>query len=131
MERLRAEASVIDGVGAYANIALPDQRKIGELRGKLISASAGRKKAASMERMAIIELPSKVAIDLTDCQSPLRYVPPSCSPNTWLRVIQFRVEFYALRAIKKNEELTCDYGSTHHQGTRLCTCKSPVCRGWI
>jgi SET domain-containing protein len=39
------------------------------------------------------------------------------------------VEFYSLRPIKAGEELTCDYGETHHDGRLPCRCGSVRCRG--
>jgi SET domain-containing protein len=48
-----------------------------------------------------------------------------------MRVINCHVEFYALRKIKKNEELTCNYGLTHHEGTLPCRCGAPNCKGAI
>ncbi|HPP84032.1 MAG TPA: SET domain-containing protein-lysine N-methyltransferase, partial [Rubrivivax sp.] len=40
-----------------------------------------------------------------------------------------RVEFYALRAIEPGEEITVDYGETHHEGRLACRCGAPGCRG--
>jgi SET domain-containing protein len=39
------------------------------------------------------------------------------------------VEFYALRKIAPGEELTVDYGQTHHQGRLACRCGAEGCRG--
>lgn len=38
-------------------------------------------------------------------------------------------EFYALRVIEVGEELTVDYGETHHDGKLACRCSAPGCRG--
>jgi len=40
-----------------------------------------------------------------------------------------RVEFYALRAIAAGQEITVDYGPTHHEGRLACRCGAPGCRG--
>ena len=48
-----------------------------------------------------------------------------------MRIAYGRLEFYALREIKPGEELTCNYGETHHDGTLACRCHSPQCQGYI
>ena len=40
-------------------------------------------------------------------------------------------EFYALRDIRKGEELTVDYEDSHHEGRLRCRCGAARCRGWI
>jgi SET domain-containing protein len=42
-----------------------------------------------------------------------------------------KVEFYTLRQVKKGEELTCDYGETHHDGKLPCKCGAGNCRKYI
>ena len=61
----------------------------------------------------------------------LRYINHSCDPNTYMRRAYRKVEFYTLRPVKKGEELTCDYGETHHDGKLPCKCKTANCRGFI
>jgi hypothetical protein len=46
-----------------------------------------------------------------------------------LCLLQGRVEFYALRAIATGEEITVDYGETHHAGKIACRCGVPACVG--
>jgi SET domain-containing protein len=50
----------------------------------------------------------------------MRYTNHSCRPNARLSIERGRVEFYALREIAPGEEITVDYGETHHQGTLAC-----------
>ena len=40
-------------------------------------------------------------------------------------------EAVALRDIAAGEELTCDYGETHHDGKLPCRCGAGNCRGYI
>jgi SET domain-containing protein len=42
-----------------------------------------------------------------------------------------RVEFFTLRLIKKEEELTCNYGETHHDGKLKCRCGAIGCKGYL
>jgi SET domain-containing protein len=39
------------------------------------------------------------------------------------------VEFYALRDIEPGEEITVNYGETHHDGQLACRCGAPGCVG--
>ncbi|MEO7387372.1 MAG: SET domain-containing protein-lysine N-methyltransferase, partial [Gammaproteobacteria bacterium] len=71
------------------------------------------------------------AIDATDTGRGFRYINHSCAPNTFTRLTRHRAEFYALRRIRAGEELTVDYGRSHHDGRRRCQCGAADCRGWI
>jgi SET domain-containing protein len=46
-----------------------------------------------------------------------------------LRIRQGRIEIYAMRAIAQGEEITCNYGETHHEGRLACRCGAPNCVG--
>ena len=37
----------------------------------------------------------------------------------------------ATKDIKKGEELTCNYGPTHHDGKLQCRCGAPGCKGFL
>lgn len=123
--------SSIDGLGAFAHGAVPARRKIGEFAGERISRSEARKRASRRTRIAIIEINSDIAIDGARSGNRTRFVNHSCDPNTYIRICNGRIEFYALRNIAPGEELTCYYGQTHHEGTRRCTCNSANCRGFL
>lgn len=123
--------SAIDGKGLFAKVQLRERRKIGELTGELISIGEARRRAKRLKRIAIVELNNGKAIDGSLKGNHFKYINHSCSPNTFMRRIRNSLEFYALRNIKAGEELTCDYGESHHEGTRPCACRSPKCRGFI
>ena len=46
-----------------------------------------------------------------------------------VELVYGRVEFYALRDIAIGEEITVDYGQTHHAGRLACRCGATGCRG--
>lgn len=122
-------ASAIDGQGAFAAEAVPPRRKIGEIRGESISVHDARIRATRSERIMIVELSARRAIDFSKSADPMRYTNHSCRPNARLCIRQGRVEFYALRAIAPGEEITVDYGQTHHEGRLACRCGVEGCRG--
>ena len=121
--------SRIDGQGAFAAEAIPARRKIGEIRGESISVADARIRATRHERIMIVEVSQKKAIDFSKSCDAMRYTNHSCSPNARLSIRQGRVEFYALRAIGVGDEITVDYGETHHNGQLACRCGAAGCVG--
>ena len=121
--------SAIEGQGAFAAEAIPPRLKIGEIRGESISVAEARIRATRAERIMIVELSARKAIDFSKSSDPMRYTNHSCQPNARLCIRQGRVEFYALRDIAPGEEITVDYGQTHHEGRLACQCGAPGCRG--
>jgi uncharacterized protein len=127
---VEVKPSSIDGRGLFTNSVIPSRRKIGELTGKLISVSEARRRVRNKACIMIVELSSSMAMDAEE-GNEFKYVNHSCSPNTFMRVYRSRVEFYALRKIAPGEELTCNYGETHHDGTLPCKCGSNNCIGML
>ena len=123
------KASRIDGQGAFAAEPIPARLKIGEIRGESISVAQARIRATRSERIMIVELSAKKAIDFSKSNDPMRYTNHSCQPNAQLVIRNGRVEFYALRDIAPGAEITVDYGETHHEGKLACRCGAPGCRG--
>ena len=121
--------SPIDGTGAFAGAAIPARRKIGNLGGEVITMQEARRRVKSTKRIAMVEFGDGRALDGSVNPNELRYVNHSCDPNTYMRVCYSRVEFWSLRPLKKGEELTCNYGPTHHDGKLPCRCGSKNCRG--
>ena len=121
--------SNIDGQGAFAAESIPPRLKIGEIRGDSISVQEARIRATRSERIMIVELSTRKAIDFSKSADPMRYTNHSCRPNARLCIRQGRVEFYALRAIAAGDEITVDYGQTHHEGRLACRCGVAGCRG--
>ena len=121
--------SAIDGQGAFAAEAIPPRRKIGEIRGESISIAAARIRATRHERIMIVEVSARKAIDFSKSSDPMRFTNHSCRPNARLCIRQGRVEFYALGAIQLGEEITVNYGQTHHEGKLVCRCGAAGCVG--
>ncbi len=75
-----------------------------------------------------------------DVYPPARYLNHSCEPNMGVRTNEHGLpDFYALRAIAKDEEVRYDYAMTeyrHYERSRpewdfdlTCHCGAPSCRG--
>lgn len=129
-DALYVARSRITGRGLFAGTLIPARAKIGEFEGEVISIAEARRRAAGKRIVAIIEL-EKRAIDASVTPRGFRYINHSCEPNTFTRLTQVRAEFYALRRIRPGEELTVDYGESHHEGKLPCRCGAKRCRGWI
>lgn len=128
---VEVQASRIDGQGCFAAQAVPRLRKIGEIRGESISVAEARIRATRTERVMMVELSDKRAIDFSRSSDPMRFTNHSCGPNARLCIRNGRVEFYALRDIAPGEEITVNYGETHHEGRLRCQCGAPNCVGAI
>ncbi len=127
LEDFEVRTSRIHGKGVFARRAVPQKRKIGELTGELISVTEARRRAKGMDVVTIVEFEDDKALDVST-DPCLRYVNHCCEPNTYMRRVGHRVEFYAIRRIRAGEELTCDYGETHHEGQLPCRCGAARCR---
>ena len=126
---VQVRPSAIDGLGAFAAEPIPARRKIGEIRGESISVREARIRATRSERIMIVELSTRKAIDFTRSSDPMRYTNHSCAPNARLCINNGRVEFYAVKDIAPGDEVTVNYGPTHHEGRLACQCGSPGCFG--
>ena len=121
--------SAIDGQGVFALEPIVSKRKIGEIRGESITVDEARIRATRSERIMIVELSPRKAIDFSRSADPMRYTNHSCQPNAQLVIANGRVEFFSLRAIAAGDEITVDYGETHHAGQLPCRCGAVGCRG--
>ncbi|MGD9852345.1 MAG: SET domain-containing protein [Nitrospirales bacterium] len=123
--------SRIEGLGLFTKVSLRARQKIGEYEGELISRREGRRRAKTQHKIAVVEVNNNKAIDGEKQTGGFRFINHSCSPNTFMRIIGERAEFYALRPLKAGTELTLDYKDSHHDGKLPCRCGGPACRGRI
>jgi SET domain-containing protein len=77
----------------------------------------------------IVEVSTKRAIDASQSTDAFRFTNHSCAPNATMRIRNGRIELYAMRDIAPGEELTVNYGQTHHAGRLACRCGAARCRG--
>jgi uncharacterized protein len=129
-EALFVAKSRLTGKGLFAGTRIASRAKIGEFEGEVIGLRESRRRARGRSIVAIVEL-DRHALDATRSTRGFRFINHSCEPNTFIRCTPTRAEFYALRDIRKGEELTADYGESHHNGRLPCRCGSARCRGFI
>lgn len=128
---VKVAKSKIAGKGAYALQNIPARKKIGDLGGVIITMKEAKELIKNLKVINMVELDNNLALNASANPNDIRFINHSCGPNTFMRVMKDRVEFYALKNIKKGEELSCDYGETHHEGTLPCKCGAKNCRGFI
>ncbi len=128
---VKVKKSRIAGKGAYALQNIPARKKIGDLGGVIITMKEAMRLIKDLKVINMVELEDDLALNASADPNDMRFINHSCDPNTFMRVMKNRVEFYALKNIRKGEELSCDYGETHHEGTLPCRCGAKNCRGFI
>lgn len=128
---LHAAPSAIDGMGVFADEAIAPRAKIGEIRGEAISVAEARRRARRGGRLMLVEISDRRAVDASASTDLLRFANHSCRPNAALRIQRGRIEIYAQRDIAPGDEITLDYGETHHAGTLACRCGVEGCRGML
>ncbi|MDI3321551.1 SET domain-containing protein [Pinibacter soli] len=129
--KLESKKSKIDGTGTFALQNIPAKKKLGNMGGEIVSLRKARLLVASQKRIACVEFGDGRALNGSVNKNELNFINHSCGPNTYMRVAHGKVEFYTLKPIKKGEELTCNYGETHHDGKLKCRCGAPNCKGFI
>ncbi len=131
---LNVAPSRIAGMGAFAPSMIPARKKLGNMAGEIISYREAQKRVKKQPHnvLFMVEFDHEdIALDASVDSNALRHINHSCDPNTYMRRAYRKVEFYSLRRIRKGEELTCDYGETHHDGKLPCRCGAKNCRGFI
>ena len=132
--KIKTKKSKIAGTGAWSVAMIPARKKIGNMEGVIISYKEAQKriKLQPGNVLFMVEFDNDdIALDASEKSNELRFINHSCNPNVYMRRAFRKVEYYTLRTIKKGEELTCDYGETHHEGTLPCKCGAKNCRGFI
>src|SRR5690348_4039894 len=106
---VKVAKSQISGQGAYAQQRIPARKKIGDLGGVIITLREARKIVAQTKGVVnMVEFDEgNIALNASVNPNDMRFINHSCDPNTYMRLADRRVEFYALRNIKPGEELTC------------------------
>ena len=63
-----------------------------------------RQRARGQQRIMIVEVSDRRAIDASNSSDSLRFTNHSCRPNAVLLIRQGRVEFYAMRDVAPGED---------------------------
>lgn len=128
--RVSVRPSAIHGRGVFAERPFRKRRKLGEIAGRIIGAKRALRQIARQKRIYFVQLDERHGLDCSRGNEFGR-LNHCCQPNCYLRIIRHRVEVYALRNIRRGEELTIDYGQTPHRAGMECRCGAARCKGRI
>lgn len=144
-ERLyEVRASKIHNKGVYATKEIPKGTYIIEYKGeKITKEEAERRLDETLKRhkknpeenaaVYIFELNDEYDLDGDIPDNDAKYINHSCDPNCDFEIKEDRIWLYAIKDIKKGEELTYNYGFDFDEeyADHPCKCGSKNCVGYI
>jgi uncharacterized protein len=127
---LTVKRSRINGKGCFASTHFPRAKKIADYAGERIS-SAEAQRRANRRLLRICAIDSRWSLDGSKGGNGTHYINHSCEPNSYMKILYGHIQFYALRDIEPDEEITIDYEMTLHSDKKRCFCGARSCRGTI
>ena len=135
MKLYKIKKSKIDKNGLYANCDILKGTKIIEYKGKIISVkqSENDPKFDNGKAIYLFNLNKKYDLDGNFKFNTARLINHSCDPNCEVFGTGLKIWVYAMKNIKKGEELSYDYGFSYDEDyiNYPCKCKSKTCVGYI
>ena len=136
--------SKVHGIGIFANKTIKKNTRIIQYVGEKILKKEGDKRSTDRIKkflnkngegsVYVFELNSKYDIDGSPLYNKARYINHSCNPNCEVDIIDNEIWIISIRSIKKNEELSYDYGYVFDKDDykdHICKCDSKNCIGYI
>ena len=136
--------SKIHGTGIVAKVKIKKKINVIQYIGEKISKKEGDRRSSERIKMFlnkknegsvyIFELNKKFDIDGTPLYNKARYINHSCDPNCEVDIIDNEIWIISIKNIKKNEELTYDYGYPFDKDDykdHPCKCGSKKCIEYI
>ena len=131
----KIKKSRIDNRGLYAKYDIKKDTKIIEYKGKIITRKQSEEnpKFDNGKAIYLFNLNKKYDLDGNFNFNTARLINHSCDPNCEVAGIGLKVWVYAIRDIKKNEELSYDYGFSFDKDYKQfpCKCGAKNCVGFI
>ena len=135
MALYKIKKSNIDNKGLVAAKDIKKGTKIIEYKGKIISVkqSENDPKFDNGKAIYLFNLNKKYDLDGNFKFNTARLINHSCDPNCEVFGTGLKIWVYAMKNIKKGEELSYDYGFSYDEDyiNYPCKCKSKVCVGYI
>ena len=131
----KIKKSNIDNRGLYAVTNIKKNTKIIEYKGKVITVkeTETNPKFDNDKAIYLFNLNKKYDLDGDFKYNTARLINHSCDPNCEVDGVGLKLWIYAIKDIKKNEELTYDYGFSFDKDYRdfPCRCGAKKCVGFI
>ena len=135
MKLYKIKKSKIDKKGLYASQNIEKGTKIIEYKGKIISVKKSEVDPKFDNRKAIylFNINNRYDLDGDFKFNIARLINHSCNPNCEVFGEGLKIWVYAMKDIKKGEELSYDYGFSFDENFREfpCNCRSKNCVGFI
>ncbi len=135
MKLYKIKKSKIDKNGLYANRDIKKGTKIIEYKGKIISVKQSETdpKFDNGRAIYLFNLNKKYDLDGDFKFNTARLINHSCNPNCEVFGTGLKVFVYAMKNIKKGDELSYDYGFSYDSDYKQfpCKCRSKNCIGFI
>ena len=131
----KIKKSRIDNRGLYAAKNIKKDTKVIEYKGKIITVkeTETNPKFDNDKAIYLFNLNKKYDLDGDFKYNTARLINHSCDPNCEVDGVGLKLWIYAVKDIKKNEELTYDYGFSFDKDYKdfPCRCGAKKCVGFI
>ena len=131
----KIKKSKIDNRGLYAATNIKKNTKIIEYKGKIITVkeTETNPKFDNDKAIYLFNLNKKYDLDGDFKYNTARLINHSCNPNCEVDGVGLKLWIYSIKDIKKDEELTYDYGFSFDKDYKdfPCRCGSKKCVGYI
>ena len=135
MKLYKVKKSNIDKRGLYASKNIKAGTRIINYTGKIITKRETEKnpKFDNNNAIYLFNLNNKYDLDGDYKYNTARLINHSCDPNCEVEGRGLKLWICAIKDIKKNEELSYDYGFSYDEDYKnyKCRCKSKNCCGYI
>ena len=135
MKLYKVKKSLIDKNGLYANRDIKKGTKIIEYKGKIITSKQSEKnpKFDNGKAIYLFNINKKYDLDGDFKFNTARLINHSCDPNCEVFGSGLKIWVYAMKDIRKGEELSYDYGFGFDKDFKNypCKCGSKKCVGYI
>jgi SET domain-containing protein len=140
---IRVGKSQIDGTGVFAKRTIPRGTRIIEYTGEHVPIHQLFRVVGDNQppRTYTFALNATTAIDGMRGGNASRFFNHSCAPNCEAYIFDEHVYIYAMRDVRRGEELTFDYRLAPSSGSAVmasddpaehhCRCGAPSCRGTL
>ena len=135
MKLYKIKKSKIDKNGLYASCNIKKGTKIIEYKGKIISVKKSKTdpKFDNEKAIYLFNINKRFDLDGDFKFNTARLINHSCDPNCEVFGEGLKVWVYAMKDIRKGDELSYDYGFSYDENFRQfpCNCRSKKCVGYI
>ena len=141
---IRVKKSKLHGNGVFASEYIKKNTKVIQYLGEKVTKAEGNRRSEQRIKkylhskedgsVYIFELNNKYDIDGTPEYNRAKYINHSCNPNCEVDIINDEIWISSIKNIKKNDELTYDYGYEFDKDDykdHICNCGSNNCIGYI